>query len=71
MKNTSSLQKVISALNTGQSVPALRLIRQNPDFAAIASKLVKSKDPVHFDKNKSNSVYNLNQSKLQEISSTI
>ena len=71
MNNTSSLKKVISALNQGTSVPALKLVRQNPDFAAVISKLVRSKDPVHFDKTKSNSVYNLDQSKLQEISSTV
>jgi hypothetical protein len=71
MNNTSSLKKVINALNQGTSVPALKLVRQNPEFAAVISKLVRSKDPVHFDKTKSNSVYNLDQSKLQEISSTV
>lgn len=71
MDNTSSLKKVITALNTGASVPALRLVRQNPDLAAVISKLVRSKDPVHFDKTKTNSVYNLDQSKLQEISTTV
>ena len=71
MDNTSSLKKVITALNTGASVPALRLVRQNPDFAAVISKLVRSKDPVHFDKTKPNSVYNLDQSKLAEISTTV
>lgn len=71
MTHAAGLKKVISMINNGTQVPALSLVRHNPETAAVISKLVRSRDPVRFDKNNENSFYNLDQSKLQEISATI
>lgn len=71
MTHAAGLKKVISLINKGTQVPALSLVRQNPETAAVISKLVRSRDPVRFDKNNENSFYNLDQSKLQEMSATI
>ena len=71
MTHASGIKKVIEMINQGSQVPALTLVRDNPETAAVISKLIRSKDPVRFDKNNENSFYNLDQSKLQDISATV
>lgn len=58
-------------MQTGKKFPALMLVQNDPQFAAMVSKLVKSHDPGEFNVNKENSYYNLNQSQIQTISDSI
>lgn len=71
MKDQSSLKSVINSVNTGTSIPALKLVKDNPELAAMISKLVKPTLDSTFDINKKTSHYNLDQSQIQQVSDTI
>lgn len=69
MNKTKSLQLLIEQLNSKKTVPAMTLVRQDPELAAALSKMVKGVEPVRaFDANNTNSMYALDQSKLTQIS---
>lgn len=56
----------------GKEVPALSLVANNPQVAAIFSKLVSDREAaIKFDKNKASSFYGLDQNGLSEISQSI
>lgn len=59
------------AVNKKSPSSALELVRENPQVAAAISKLVRGQDPVkYFDKNRTNSFYNLDQGQLAQISAS-
>lgn len=68
MNNKENLKNVIKMINTGKKYPALQLVKQNPEAAAVISKLVKPRDKSDFDVAKPDTYYNLNQSQIQNIS---
>lgn len=71
MNSKEGLKKAVQSMQTGKKFPALMLVQNDPQFAAMVSKLVKSHDPGEFNVNKENSYYNLNQSQIQTISDSI
>lgn len=68
MNSHEGLKNAVQAMHSGKKFPALVLVRENPEMAAMVSKLVKSHDPADYDINKERTYYNLNQSQLQAIS---
>lgn len=71
MNNKESLKKVIDLINTGAKYPALQLVKNDPETAALVSKLVKTRVTDTFNIDKAESHYNLNQSQIQGISDKI
>lgn len=43
------LKNIIAQINAGAKVPALKLVRENPEFAAVISKLIPSREPAQVD----------------------
>lgn len=68
MNNDDSLKKVISAINTGQKYPALKLVQKSPETAAMISKLVSPLDKTSFDIRRPNADSSLNRSQIQSVS---
>lgn len=68
MNNKDSLKKVIEQVGKGVNFPALKLVQDNPEVAALISKLVKPVNNADFDMKRKNNENNLNQSQLQQIS---
>lgn len=71
MNNVESLKKVIKHINTNTKYPALQLVKENPEVAAMISKLVKPREINQFDINNKASHQNLNQSQIQAISDSV
>ena len=68
-ESTDTLDSIIAAVKKGSvKVPALKLVKENPEVAAVISKLVRPRDKTGFDVERKESYYNLNQSKIQAIS---
>jgi len=67
----SKLSEVIQQTNTGKKYPAISLVKDNPELAAVISKLVKSRDTGKFDMDKEKTSNYLNQGQLEKISSGI
>lgn len=68
MENNDSLKKVVQGLNKGKAYPAMKLVQNNPETAAMISKLITPKTRGDFDIQKKNAENSLNRSQLQAIS---
>jgi hypothetical protein len=70
MKNENSLGKVIGEINQGKSIPALQLVKDNPEIAALISKMLRpaAQQVSHFDLKNKNAQESLNQGQIQAIS---
>lgn len=68
MENKDSLKKVIQSLGTGRTYPALQLVQESPEIAALISKLIAPQDKSGFNPRKPETQNNLNQSQIQAIS---
>lgn len=68
MENRESLKTVVQSINTGQSYPALRLVQESPETAALISKLIAPQDKSGFNPRKPDTQNSLNQSQIQAIS---
>ncbi len=66
-----SFSDVIKHANSGKKYPAVKLVKDNPEVAAVISKLVKHRDTSKFDLDKENSNHYINQSQLETISDGI
>lgn len=71
MSNAQAIKQILGSMNSGKAIPALSLVESNPEVAAVVSKLVKAREIRHFDTNDSKSYYELDQSRLSEISNTV
>ena len=71
MSNAQAIKQILGSINSGKSVPALSLVQKDPETAAVISKLVKARELRRFDTKDSKSYYELDQSRLSEISHTV
>lgn len=70
-KSQSALANVIQAINSKQSFPAVSIVNNDPDLAAIISKLVTSRVPKKQNLKNTNSYYELNDASFKEMSEAI
>lgn len=68
MKKLDSLVNLSEMVNKGTKYPALKLVEKDPSTAALISKLVKAPEAGKVDIGKKDTIYNLNQSQISEIS---
>lgn len=71
MNNGSQLHSLIGRENSGKKVPALQLVRKEPEVAAAISKLVKPRDNTTTFLSDGSKTKNLNDSQLQAVADTI
>lgn len=67
-----SLRRIVGAVNSNKGAyPALSLVRNSPETAAVISKLIRGRDLRRFDKNDTRTGMDMDQSRMQEISHTV
>lgn len=71
MSSADAIRQILGSVNSGKSIPALSLVQNDPETAAVISKLVAARELRRFDTNDSKSIYDLDQSRLNEISTTV
>ena len=71
MSEQENFSNIINQNNSGKKYPAVKLVGDNPQLAAIVSKLVKPRDKSDFNVADSSTYYSLNQSQIEDISNTI
>lgn len=71
MSNGQTLNSLMSRDLRGKQIPALQLVRKEPEVAAVVSKLVKPRDAGSHGLNEKTRNTNINQSQLQAVSETI
>lgn len=68
MNNRESITETIRQINTGQKFPALKLVSESPQTAAIVSKLIEPQDKGQFTPAKPETQHALNQAQIHAIS---
>lgn len=73
MIEKDTLKSVVQQVNSGKSVPALKLVQgeQNLQTAAVVSKLIRPRDNNEVGLTDEKAQYNINQSQIQAISDSI
>jgi hypothetical protein len=71
MSNQNDFKKVVGLINTGKKYSALNLVRQNPEAAAVISKLVKNQDVKIVDLQNKQGFYNMDTTQFHTLSDSV
>lgn len=71
MSNQNDFKKVVELINSGKKYSALSLVRQNPEAAAVISKLVKNNDVKMVDLQNKHGFYNMDTTQFHTLSDSV
>lgn len=71
METKNDFKKVVKLINSGKKYPAVSLVRQSPEVAAMISKLVRNRDPAVVDLHNKQGFYNMDTTQFQTVTDSV